>query len=184
MKLMVASFVQQEEKRRFGIGAKTRRPKAKANAEGTNMNVNVNDSTATNRRTPPGGASEARAAEPEMSAGSALGHRKHGRYLSLNVRREVHDRDRGRCAFVSADGRRCTARVFLQFDHVRPFARCGGDDAPNIRLLCQSHNLLHARRCFGKRHMAAKIAAKSFKTREKRAKGEPSRQRREETCDA
>jgi hypothetical protein len=29
----------------------------------------------------------------------------------------------------------------------------------NLRLLCQAHNLLHARKCFGSRHIATKIAA-------------------------
>jgi len=52
-----------------------------------------------------------------------------------------------------ADGRRCPARGFIEFDHVKPFAKRGSADEQNIRLLCRSHNLLHARRCFGSLHI-------------------------------
>ena len=116
---------------------------------------------AAERRTPPGEVSRSSAA-----TGSATGEvraaqvRKLGRYLSVVVRREIHARDHGRCSFVSADGRRRTARTFLEFDHVKPFARFGTADPRNLRLLCRAHNLLHARNCFGVMHLAAKIAAK------------------------
>ena len=60
----------------------------------------------------------------------------------------------------SADGRRCTARAFLEFDHIEPFARFGAPDTRNMRMLCKGHNLLHARRCFGALHIAAKVAAR------------------------
>ncbi|HKO51319.1 MAG TPA: HNH endonuclease [Polyangiaceae bacterium] len=84
---------------------------------------------------------------------------KRGRYVAVAVRREVHHRDHGRCAFVSAEGRRCDARALLEFDHVQPLARFGATEARNIRLLCRAHNLLHARNCFGPLHIVAKIAA-------------------------
>jgi predicted restriction endonuclease len=84
---------------------------------------------------------------------------KRRRYVPVDVRRAVHARDGARCAFVSADGRRCTAMALLEFDHVRPYARLGEAEASNIRLLCKAHNLLHARHCFGAMHLAAKIAA-------------------------
>ena len=79
----------------------------------------------------------------------------------MQVRREIHARDGGQCTFVSADGRRCNARAFIQVDHVEPFARDGSSDTLNLRLLCESHNLLHARKCFGNEHIAAKVAARS-----------------------
>ena len=58
--------------------------------------------------------------------------------------------------FVSADGRRRPARGFIEFDHVKPFAKRGAADPQNIRLLCRSHNLRHARRCCGSLHISAK----------------------------
>src|SRR6187551_3458699 len=130
VKLMAACFVRQEEKRRLGVGARPRR--AKMEAESAHP---------TGQSAPPGG----------------VGTR--GRYVPVTVRRETHARDSGQCAFVSADGRRCTARAFLEFDHQKPFARQGASDVANIRLLCRAHNSLHARTCFGTLHVVAKIAA-------------------------
>jgi hypothetical protein len=75
------------------------------------------------------------------------------------VKRSAYLRDQGQCSFVSADGRRCRARAFLQLDHIEPWAALGAPVAENIRILCRGHNLLHARNCFGAGHVAAKIAA-------------------------
>jgi len=47
------------------------------------------------------------------------------RYIPARIRRAVWDRDRGQCTFVGADGHRCTARRFLEFDHREPVARGG-----------------------------------------------------------
>jgi len=212
MKLMVASFVEREEKRRFGIGARPRRPDSKARPSRTSEPAappggvpvpsctsedkacsaqatppgpdrQANPSYQSKRAAPPGAAvtskqiappgaaklapppggaavtstaSEARirAARPTPPDPSAR-----SRYVPVQVRRETHARDGGRCAFVSPDGRRCNARAFIQFDHLEPFAWRGASDTSNLRLLCKAHNLLHARRCFGKLHIAAKIAA-------------------------
>jgi hypothetical protein len=115
---------------------------------------------------PPGGSStlpaatEASAREAVASSTRGVARSgERGRYVPVTVRRGAHARDGGRCAFVSADGRRCEATALLEFDHVRPYARSGATDAANIRLLCRAHNLLHARHCFGAMHLAAKIAA-------------------------
>jgi hypothetical protein len=45
------------------------------------------------------------------------------RYVPAPVRRAVWERDGGQCTFVSAAGHRCSARRFLEFDHVEPVAR-------------------------------------------------------------
>jgi len=161
MKLMAASFVQQEEKRRFGVGATRRRNTSRTNVESKNetvlrtepdaasLNQTVPDpvvkSSRPNRVTPPGGATPSR---------------NRTRYVSVDVRREIHERDGGRCVFVSASGRRCDARAFVQLDHVIPFARRGGNEVANLRLLCRAHNRFHARQCFGALHLAAKLAVK------------------------
>jgi hypothetical protein len=160
MKLMVLNFVEQEEKRRFGVGTKARRAKAEKNP-----------SSVEEPETPPGEVS----ASPETSEASNRTARtkprtKRGRYLAVKVRRDTHARDGGQCAFVSPDGRRCSARAFLEFDHVKPFARFGTGDTPNVRLLCKAHNLLHARHCFGAEHIAAKVAARNRPVSEPRPK--------------
>jgi hypothetical protein len=131
IKLMTACFVRQEEKRRFGVGAHPRRLEAKTEPPNS-----------TGKGAPPGGVG------------------KRARYVPVTVRRETHTRDGGQCSFVSADGRRCSARALLELDHRNPFARHGASDALNIRLLCRAHNLLHARHCLGTLHVAAKIAAR------------------------
>jgi hypothetical protein len=153
IKLMAASFVRREEKRRFGVGARPRRTRAKMEVART-----------AEAEAPPGGVSVSSASptasEPTTRGASAVPAGERGRYLAAAMRRETHTRDGGQCAFVSADGRRCTARAFLEFDHVKPYAWSGAADARNLRLLCKAHNLLHARNCFGALHIAAKVAAR------------------------
>ena len=173
MKLMAASFVRQEEKRRFGIGAGLQRRKIEATAAQRDPGAPPGEVALTLRaaQSTDGASGSPRATEltdavvehaaarSNVSAVRSRPGSKRGRYLRMQVRREVHERDRCRCAFVSSDGRRCTASAFLQFDHITPFARHGAADTRNIRLLCRAHNALHARRCFGAVHLAAKIAA-------------------------
>jgi hypothetical protein len=108
--------------------------------------------------TPPCGAPASRPRERTATA-RLWRIRMRSRYLSAPVTRSVYLRDRGQCSFVSADGRRCGARAFLQLDHIEPWAVLGASVTENIRILCWGHNQLHARNCFGARHVAAKIAA-------------------------
>ena len=70
------------------------------------------------------------------------------RYIPAAVRREVWQRDGGRCAFVGA-GRRCGERSFLEFHHVVPFAVGGGGTVRNIELRCRAHNVYEAVMFFG-----------------------------------
>lgn len=62
------------------------------------------------------------------------------RYVPTAVRRTVWVRDGGRCAFVGIGGRRCNARAFLEFHHVKPYASGGVATADNISLRCRPHN--------------------------------------------
>jgi 5-methylcytosine-specific restriction endonuclease McrA len=72
-----------------------------------------------------------------------------GRYLPVEVRRQVWQRDEGRCAFVSADGRRCGATYKLEFLHIHPFAKGGAATVENIAVRCAMHNGFHAAMDFG-----------------------------------
>jgi 5-methylcytosine-specific restriction endonuclease McrA len=76
------------------------------------------------------------------------------RYISAAVRREVWQRDGGRCAWVSADGRRCESRWQLELDHVMPVALGGTSVASNLWIACRIHNLLRAEQVFGRECMA------------------------------
>lgn len=68
-----------------------------------------------------------------------------GRHIPARVKRAVWRRDDGRCAWRFEDGLVCGSKDWLEFDHVRPFARGGrSDDSRNVRLLCRTHNRLAA----------------------------------------
>ena len=82
---------------------------------------------------------------------------KNPRYISGQVKRAVHDRDGGQCTFVAANGRRCGARQFLEFDHVLEVARGGQSTPENLRLRCRAHNRYTAERTFGTDLVQAKI---------------------------
>jgi 5-methylcytosine-specific restriction endonuclease McrA len=76
-----------------------------------------------------------------------------GRYVPAALRREVWQRDGGRCTFADASGRRCSERAGLEIHHDHAFALGGVSTLENLRLLCRSHNALYAERDFGREHM-------------------------------
>ncbi len=133
MKLALKAFIQNTEKKRFAVGRKPRL--ARASTEGPT-------------------------AENEVHSPAESGTER-SRHIPAPAAREVYARDRGRCSFVSANGQRCNSRVFLQLDHAEPWAVGGASTVVNLRLRCRAHNLLHARRYFGKSYMAAAIGRQS-----------------------
>jgi hypothetical protein len=77
------------------------------------------------------------------------------RHIPAAVKREVWERDQGRCAFVSHRGRRCSERQWLEFHHLHAYALGGPATVENIALFCRAHNAHEGVRVFGER-------AKSF----------------------
>ena len=71
------------------------------------------------------------------------------RHVPREVKRAVWQRDAGQCAFVSATGRRCTERTFLEFHHIQPYAKQGPATVANISLRCRRHNQYEAELIFG-----------------------------------
>lgn len=71
------------------------------------------------------------------------------RHIPNAVKRVVWRRDEGQCAFVSADGHRCTQRTFLELHHIRPYALDGPPTVGNISLRCRRHNVHEAELVFG-----------------------------------
>ena len=63
-----------------------------------------------------------------------------GRYIPASVKREVWQRDQGRCAFVAPDGRRCGSEHGVEFHHVQPYAAGGESTTKNIEMRCRAHN--------------------------------------------
>ncbi len=70
------------------------------------------------------------------------------------VKEYVYLRDGGQCTYVGKDGKRCSARLCLEYDHIHPKALGGSNDADNIRLMCSTHNKYLAEKVFGKRNLA------------------------------
>jgi hypothetical protein len=83
------------------------------------------------------------------------------RNIPAAVRRAVVARDGGRCAFVAGDGRRCDARRFLEFHHLRPYATGGKPTVDNIALRCRAHNRYEAALFYGpaRRYAAGETAS-------------------------
>lgn len=68
------------------------------------------------------------------------------KYISVHTKRELFRRAKNRCEYVDPkSGLRCEGRHFLQIDHRIPLAKQGSDSRENLRVLCQTHNLLSAR---------------------------------------
>jgi len=76
------------------------------------------------------------------------------RQIPAAIRRAVSKRDDERCTFVSATGRRCGSRDFLEFHHCEPWARQRSHAIDGITLRCRAHNQYEAERDFGAKHMA------------------------------
>ena len=80
------------------------------------------------------------------------------RHIPADVKRAVWVRDLGRCAFVSADGRRCLERRFIEFHHIKPLAVGGEATVPGISLRCGAHNRHEARLFFARDDDGSSIA--------------------------
>jgi 5-methylcytosine-specific restriction endonuclease McrA len=87
------------------------------------------------------------------------------RHIPAAVRRQVHERDGGRCAYRDERGVRCCGRDDLEFHHKHPFGR-GGDHSPgNLALMCKTHNILLAEQDYGEDVMARFRAAAGYPAR-------------------
>jgi hypothetical protein len=92
------------------------------------------------------GVESAGRAEPAITSTSS-------RQIPAAIRRAVSKRDDERCTFVSATGRRCGSRDFLEFHHCEPWARSRSHAIDRITLRCRAHNQYEAERDFGAKHM-------------------------------
>ena len=80
------------------------------------------------------------------------------RHIPADVRRQVYERDGGRCTYRDPQtGRRCGTRRLVTFEHRQPFARGGRHTADQITLLCASHNRHAANQAFGQAFMRERV---------------------------
>jgi len=75
------------------------------------------------------------------------------RHIPAAIRREVFERDGGRCTFTDERGRRCEETGGLEFDHVDGFARKPVHSLEDLRLRCRAHNQYAAEQMYGRRFM-------------------------------
>ena len=89
-------------------------------------------------------ATNRRAAAGTKPAGAATSTPKScasGRAIPAAVKRQVWQRDGGRCSYLDRrTGRRCNSRHLIEIDHILPHALGGGADPGNLRLLCHAHH--------------------------------------------
>lgn len=94
-------------------------------------------------------ATRPRAAQKAKDGGSG----KPTRHIPAELRRKVVERDGGRCQYVSASGRLCGAREFLEFHHLEPWARSQRHSVEGLVLMCRAHNRYEGERAYGRAHM-------------------------------
>lgn len=80
------------------------------------------------------------------------------RAIPAHVRRAVFERDKGRCAFVDASGRRCGSGWQVEFHHCVPYGRGGLHSSENVELRCRAHNQYEAEREYGRLFMSSAVA--------------------------
>jgi hypothetical protein len=85
---------------------------------------------------------------PAKDAGASC-----SRHIPDAIKREVFERDGGRCTFSDEGGRRCGETGAQEFDHLDGFARTHLHRADRIRLLCRAHNQHAADQMYGRAFM-------------------------------
>ena len=77
------------------------------------------------------------APKPKVSLG-----RQDGRYIPVDIRRRVWERDGGKCVYEGPNGECCGSARFLEFHHIVAFRRGGVHSIENLELRCHAHNHL------------------------------------------
>ncbi len=76
------------------------------------------------------------------------------RYIATKIKKYVWKRAKGTCEWVDPVSKmKCNSIFYLQYDHLKPFARGGKSSVSNIRLLCSNHNLHSGIKVFGLKKM-------------------------------
>ena len=91
---------------------------------------------------------KARANQPLATPDSS-----HSPTVSRAIRRSVLERDGLRCTWHGDGGQRCSARAWLERDHIQPRARGGCSTHENVRHLCRAHNQRAAELAYGRDHI-------------------------------
>ncbi len=74
---------------------------------------------------------------------------KKSRYIPLKTKRALFKEAHYRCEFTNKSGARCTARVYLQVEHIWPYSLGGSNSRDNLKVYCQTHNQYQAIKILG-----------------------------------
>ena len=139
MKEALLSLLKQVKREKLAQVKEPRKRKAEAgdlwggeDARGSDANPKTNDGES----------------KPAVGPSEGDGARE-SRHIPAEVKRSVWERDKGQCAFVGRNGRRCTERGRLEFHHVHAYALGGPATIDNIALCCRAHNAHESRLLFG-----------------------------------
>jgi len=94
---------------------------------------------------------------PPAAASSEVTPPERRRRPTAATRREVYDRDGGRCTFRTPDGKRCTETSRLHLHHIKAWALGGETTAKQLTLRCRAHNQHQAELDFGPEHIARAV---------------------------
>ncbi len=62
------------------------------------------------------------------------------RYIPTKCRKNILFRSKNQCEHIYTNGKRCSSKFQLQFDHIKAFSRGGSSEENNIQILCRVHN--------------------------------------------
>ena len=80
--------------------------------------------------------------------------KQQSRYIPVNTKREIFQRDRV-CQFKDPlTGDVCASRYQLEIDHIRMVCHGGSNKIDNLRLICRKHNFFLATQKLGSSWMA------------------------------
>ncbi len=78
---------------------------------------------------------------------------KESRYIPVKLKRKLFGLANYRCEFVNRDGSRCSSRVNLQVEHIKPYSLGGGNGQSNLKVLCFTHNQYSGIKLLGRKRM-------------------------------
>ena len=141
--------LEQVNRQKFGKGKAKRKSEDEVEAagEGEGMSEREGKREATDKENENGNDQRSL---PTETAVQSSGKRPPSRYIPIEVRKAVWERDQGRCAFMSERGRWCSARRFLEYHHIIPFAWGGETTIDNLELRCRTHNAYEGELLFGR----------------------------------
>jgi 5-methylcytosine-specific restriction endonuclease McrA len=166
--LALSTLIETLERRKFG---KTKRQKEASLASSSLSPANSDQAAsleqAPGRHSPEVLPTAAAQASPLVAHNEQLAPRdaetKRSRYIPRAVRRLVAERDNYQCAFVAADGTKCSSRGRLEYHHRTPYARGGEATVDGLELRCAGHNRQKAELDFGEKAVRAAIALRQGK---------------------